>query len=100
MKNGASKAHRQDTPKPARLLSALQLVDKFQISYQTLNHYTNLGLLNNSSRQGLRRFYQEDDVRRRLHKIKTLQNQGYTLRLIAQFLNGQRIPSEATEVGG
>ena len=100
MKNGVSKAHRQDTPKPARLLSALQLVDKFQISYQTLNHYTNLSLLNNSTRRGLRRFYQEDDVRRRLHKIKTLQNQGYTLRLIAQFLNGQRIPNGATEVVG
>ena len=86
MKNGFSKTHRQYKPKRVRLLSALQLVDKFQISYQTLNHYTNLGLLNNSARRGLRRFYQEDDVRRRLRKIKTLQNQGYTLRLIAQLL--------------
>ncbi len=92
MKNGFSKTSRQYKPKGARLLSALQLVDKFQISYQTLNHYTNLGLLNNSTRQGLRRFYREDDVRRRLRKIKALQNNGYTLRLIAQFLRSRSSP--------
>ena len=68
------------------LLSALELVDKFQISYQTLNHYTNLGLLKNSSRQGLRRFYSEEDVRKRLRTIKELQNKGYPLRLIAEHL--------------
>lgn len=68
------------------LLSALELVDKFRISYQTLNHYTNLGLLKNSTRQGLRRFYQEEDVRKRLRTIKDLQNKGYPLRLIAERL--------------
>lgn len=68
------------------LLSALELVDKFRISYQTLNHYTNLGLLKNSTRRGLRRFYQEEDVRKRLRTIKDLQNKGYPLRLIAEHL--------------
>lgn len=59
---------------------------KFQISYQTLNHYTNLGLLKNSTRRGLRRFYREENVKRRLRKIKALQNKGYTLRLISELL--------------
>ncbi|MBI4323405.1 MAG: MerR family transcriptional regulator [Candidatus Omnitrophica bacterium] len=85
MINGSSRPNGKRHSKP-RLLSALELVDKFRISYQTLNHYTNLGLLNNSTRQGLRRFYREDDVKWRLRKIKALQNKGYTLRLIAQFL--------------
>ena len=71
---------------PGHLLSALELVDKFQISYQTLNHYTNLGLLKNSARLGLRRFYEEEDVRKRLQTIKDLQNKGYPLRLIAEQL--------------
>lgn len=83
--NHASRANGKRRFK-SRLLSALELVSKFQISYQTLNHYTNLGLLKNSTRQGLRRFYQEHDVRRRLRTIKDLQNKGYPLRLIAERL--------------
>lgn len=72
--------------KRSRLLSALELVRKFGISYQTLNHYTNLGLTKNSTRKGLRRFYREADVRRRLRMVKALQSKGYTLRLIAERL--------------
>ena len=85
MKQGAN--HRRKATS-SRLLSAVQLVRRFKISYQTLNHYTNLGLLNNASRQGLRRFYRAADVKKRLRKIKALQNDGYTLRLISELLRG------------
>jgi len=75
---------------PTNTLSAVELVRRFGISYQTLNHYTNLGLLKDSGRQGLKRLYRADSVKKRLRMIKTLQNQGYTLRLIAQRLNTRR----------
>ena len=73
----------------SRVLSALELVRKFDISYQTLNHYTNLGLLRHASRKGIRRFYRQEDVKKRLRKIEALQNKGYPLRLIAERLRGR-----------
>ncbi|MBI2496298.1 MAG: MerR family transcriptional regulator [Candidatus Omnitrophica bacterium] len=85
MMNGNSRPKRK--VRPPRVLSAVELVQKFRISYQTLNHYTNLGLLRNATRKGIRRFYREDDVRRRLRTIKALQGKGYPLRLISERLN-------------
>ena len=72
------------------LISAAELLTKFNISYQTLNHYTNIGLLESASRKGLRRFYDADDVRVRLEKIKELQNKGYTLRLICEAIKSDK----------
>ena len=68
------------------LISASELLKKFNISYQTLNHYTNIGLLESALRKGLKRFYEENDVKVRLEKIKELQNKGYTLRLIYEAI--------------
>ena len=73
-------------PKDPNLVSAVDLVSEFHISYQTLNHYTNLGLLESASRIGLKRFYKREDVRNKLNTIKELQNKGYTLRLICEAI--------------
>ncbi len=69
-----------------RIISAVALVKKLDISYQTLNYYTNIGLLEMAGRKGRTRFYNEDDVVDRLERIKALQNKGYTLRLINEAI--------------
>ncbi len=71
-------------------ISAVEIVKKYNISYQTLNHYTNLGLLSISGRKGFRRFYLDSHIRKRLKKIKELKDKGYTLRAIADLLNSRR----------
>jgi len=70
------------------LLSALEVSKKFNLSYQTLNYYTNLGLLHSVKRQQNKRFYLEHEVRARLDKINELKNKGYPLKIIAQMVNG------------
>ena len=62
------------------------IVEKFNISYQTLNNYTNIGLLVVRRKKGNVRFYKMDEVRQRLDNINKLKNKGYTLRLIRNML--------------
>jgi DNA-binding transcriptional MerR regulator len=62
------------------------IVEKFNISYQTLNNYTNIGLLVVRRKKGNVRFYKTDEVRQRLDNINKLKNKGYTLRLIRNML--------------
>ncbi|MFA6078785.1 MAG: MerR family transcriptional regulator [Candidatus Omnitrophota bacterium] len=69
-----------------RIVSAVDLVKKLDISYQTLNYYTTIGLLEMTGRKGRTRFYNEEDVIERLERIKALQNKGYTLRLINEAI--------------
>jgi len=79
--------NRNERSKGMKLISAVELVKKYGISYQTLNYYTNLGLLEMVERTGRTRFYSEEDVTDRLYRIKDLQNKGYTLRLISGIIN-------------
>ena len=72
--------------KDPNLISAVELASEFHISYQTINHYTNLGLLESVSRIGLKRFYNKEDVKNRLNTVKELQSKGYTLRLIVEII--------------
>jgi DNA-binding transcriptional MerR regulator len=62
------------------------IVEKFKISYQTLNNYTNIGLLVVRQKKGNARFYKLDEVKQRLDSISKLKNKGYTLRLIRNML--------------
>ncbi len=62
------------------------IVERFNISYQTLNNYTNLGLLLVRQKKGNVRYYKLEEVRQRLKKINILKNKGYTLRLIGKML--------------
>ena len=71
------------------ILTALDVVKKFNISYQTLNHYTNFGLLSAIKKRGLgnKRLYQESEVKKNLNKIDELKGKGYPLKIIAEILN-------------
>ena len=71
-----------------KMLSLQQIAKTFNISYQTLNYYTSLGLLHPKIRKGNQRLYIASDVDRRLRKINQLKNEGYPLRLISNIING------------
>ncbi|MBU2063713.1 MAG: MerR family transcriptional regulator, partial [Candidatus Omnitrophica bacterium] len=68
---------------------AMDVVKKFNISYQTVNHYTNFGLLHAVKKRGLgnKRLYKKSDVERSLDRIDELKDKGYPLKIIAKILN-------------
>jgi len=70
-----------------KFISAPEIVSALHISYQTLNYYTNLGLLCAVKKRGNKRFYLESEVRANLGKIQKLKNEGYTLRLIRSIIH-------------
>lgn len=68
------------------MLTASELVERHHLSYQTLNYYTNLGLLHVAKRDGHQRLYDGGDVRRSLEAVTRLKDEGYPLRLICRML--------------
>ncbi len=71
-----------------RMISAKEIPLEFGISYQTLNSYTDVGLLDVIGKKNRIRFYNYTEVKKRLTKIMRLVNEGYTLRLICRMLKG------------
>ncbi|MBU4304515.1 MAG: MerR family transcriptional regulator, partial [Candidatus Omnitrophica bacterium] len=71
------------------IMTAMEVVRKFSISYQTLNHYTNFGLLNaiRKTGSGNKRFYNLSEVEKNLNRIGDLKGKGYPLKIIAKMLN-------------
>jgi DNA-binding transcriptional MerR regulator len=70
-------------------ISSKEVTKKFEISYPTLTHYTNIGLLRMVGRKGNKRLYDEEGVGKRIPKIRELINRGYPLRLIADMLKDE-----------
>lgn len=71
-----------------KLISAKEIMDRFHISYQTVNHYTDFGLLPLVLKKGNVRFYDKEQVKQRLTEITKLASEGYSLRLIRKKLIG------------
>ena len=74
--------------KASDLISAKEISEKYHITYQTVNHYTNLGLLPLMYKKGNVRFYDATQVSQRLERILQMSSEGYTLRLIRKQLLG------------
>lgn len=72
----------------SNLISATEITDRFNITYQAVNHYTNLGLLDVVTKNGNVRMYDRGEVRRRLEKVGQLVREGYSLRLIRKKIIG------------
>jgi len=72
--------------KKKEMLSPRQISENFKISYQTVNSYTNLGLLIVRRREGNTRLYDAAEIKQKLKKIEELKNKGYPLRLIREML--------------
>lgn len=74
--------------KKNKIISAKDISKTYQITYQTVNHYTDLGLLPVAGKKGNVRFYNSPVVEKRLKEIKGLAKEGYSLRLIRKKLIG------------
>lgn len=70
------------------LISAKEITRKYKITYQTVNHYTDFGLLPVSLKKANVRFYDKDLIAKRLRQIINLTHEGYSLRLIRKKLIG------------
>lgn len=71
-----------------KLISARSIMNRYKVSYQTVNHYTDFGLLPVLAKKGNARFYSKVVVDLRMKKIKKLREEGYSLRLIRKKLIG------------
>lgn len=71
-----------------KLISAQEIVKKYNLTYQTVTYYTNINLLHVVTRKGNVRLYSETDVKKRLTQSLLLINNGYPLRLVCKKLNG------------
>jgi len=69
-----------------KVISACEIVAKFNIPYHTVNYYTAIGLLPVSAKVGNKRVYDEEIIRERLQKISELAREGYPLNLIQKKL--------------
>ncbi len=74
--------------KHSNTVSAKEIMHSYHISYQTVNHYTNFGLLPVLAKRKNIRFYNRALVLKRLKEIKDLVKEGYSLRLIRKRLIG------------
>ena len=71
-----------------KLITAKEIMNKYDISYQTINHYTDFGLLQIVLTKGNQRLYGRKLVEERLKQIKKLTEECYSLRLIRKRLIG------------
>lgn len=69
-----------------RSISSTEIIRRYKISYQTLNYYTNLGLLQPLNKKGNKRYYDELELKNNLEKIQKFKNEGYPLRLIRKLI--------------
>lgn len=71
-----------------KVVSAKEIVKRFNVPYHTLNYYTMIGLLPLAGKCGNERLYEERQIKTRLDKIAKLSREGYPLRLIRKKLLG------------
>ncbi len=74
--------------KQDKMFSVKEIMQEYNITYQTVNHYTDFGLLPIALKKGNVRFYDKNIVEERLKKIKELTGEGYSLSLIRKQLIG------------
>lgn len=70
------------------VISAKDIMRRYNITYHAVNHYTDFGLLTLAFKKGTVRFYDEVQVKQRLNTIIRLASEGYSLRLIRRKLLG------------
>ncbi|MBU1999011.1 MAG: MerR family transcriptional regulator [Candidatus Omnitrophota bacterium] len=71
-----------------KLITVKEIISCYQLTYQTVNHYTDIGLLTVAFKKGNIRFFDREQVRYRLNVISRLARDGYSLRLIRRELLG------------
>ena len=76
----------QIPPRAVHLVTAVEVARRFHLSYQTVNYYTNLGLLVAVRKRGNHRLYHTRQTADRLKHIETLKHEGFPLKLIGRFI--------------
>ena len=71
-----------------KTLCVKDIMRAYKLSYQTVNHYTDFGLLPVVFKKGNVRFYDRLVVAKRMRAIRMLMGEGYSLRLICKKLLG------------
>jgi len=74
--------------KKEKLIVAKDIMHRYHLTYQTVNHYTNLGLLPLEFKKGNVRFYDACQVKQRLICISRMTKEGYSLNLIRKKFPG------------
>ncbi len=72
----------------SKVITAKEIVSKFNLSYQVINRYTNAGLLQVVSKKGNIRMYDQLITEKRLKQILELINEGYPFVLIRKKIIG------------
>ncbi|MEI8349282.1 MAG: MerR family transcriptional regulator [Candidatus Omnitrophota bacterium] len=63
------------------------IIAKYNISYPTLTHYTNLGFFTVVEKRGNKRLYDEEEIKERLPQVQQWIKEGYPLRLIREKIS-------------
>ena len=71
-----------------KFTTAKEIAGKYDLSYQTVNRYSDAGLLNVAFKKGNVRFYDRLHIHRRIAQIYRLTRDGYSLNLIRKKLLG------------
>jgi len=69
------------------LMFSKDIIAKYNISYPTLTHYTNLGFFTVVEKKGNKRLYDEEEIKERLPQIQQWIKEGYPLRLIREKIS-------------
>ncbi len=72
----------------SKVITAKEIVRKFNLSYQVINRYTNAGLLQVVSKKGNIRMYDRLLTEKRLKQVLGLINEGYPFMLMRKKIIG------------
>ncbi|MFA5355795.1 MAG: MerR family transcriptional regulator [Candidatus Omnitrophota bacterium] len=83
-----SRPFRGGETKKGFLICAKEMIRKYNITYQAVNHYTDFGFLPVSAKKGNVRLYNKKLMDKRLLQIRNLAKEGYSLRVIRKKILG------------
>jgi DNA-binding transcriptional MerR regulator len=72
-----------------KFITVKEIASKYGLSYQIINRYSDSGLLDVGFKKGNVRFYDRRQVQKRMRRIVTLSEEGYSLMLIRKKLLGR-----------
>lgn len=71
-----------------KFITAKEIADKYGLSYQIINRYSDAGLLSVAFKKGNIRFYDRRLAQKRMERISNLKREDYSLTLIRKKLLG------------
>jgi DNA-binding transcriptional MerR regulator len=72
-----------------KLISTKEIAKEYGLSYARVNNYVAMGVLPVVRRDGIKRWHERTEIKRRMEKIIELMNKGYTLSSIRDQFEGE-----------